>query len=615
MPGAGVEAAVLTGAAEQRILIGNRRLFREHEIATTPAVESALARLDEAGQTALLVAVAGQVVGVIGARDRVRPEAHDILHDLKHLGLKDLTILTGDRPAPAGAVARRVHIKQVEAELTPADKAEWVARRQHEGRVVAMVGDGINDTLALATADVGLALGGVGTDIAAEAGSIILMGDPLEPLPETIRLARRTVRVIRQNILLFAFGLNGLAIGLAGLRLLGPVAAAIVHQVGSTLVLLNAIRLLGFERWGEFGLARGLGRFASACRRCHPAAVSRWAWAQRRTLAAAVAVTALLAYLASGIVVIRAEEVGIVQRWGRYHRPLLAPGLHVRWPLPCERVTKAEPERVRVDRIGLSAAAPAARGSIAWNATHGARRDESALYFTGDENLVELAAVVEYRLTNEGVLDALFGVSSVESSVHAAAEASLRDVLSRTPLEAILVSRRHGFEEEVAGGLKERLAVAGLHAAVDRVRVIDAHPPREVVPAYRDVSAAVSDVERFRNDAEAFAAERHWSAMAQARQLRDSAQAAAQRLQSRAEGDRQAFLARQAASVPQPGLTQFRLFWDTLATAYAGCPKLILDPRAAGRRHVWLADPEGLVLGRLARAAPAFTGNNDEPDD
>ncbi len=141
--------------------------------------------------------------------------------------------------------------------------------------------------------------------------------------------------------------------------------------------------------------------------------------------------------------------------------------------------------------------------------------------------------------------------------------------------------------------------------AVDHVRVVDAHPPREVVPAYRDVSAAVSDVERFRNDAEAFAAEQRWAAKAEAAARRDLADAESARLKARAEGDRKAFLARQPAHAERPDLTEFRLLWDTLGATYAGRPKVILDPRAAGRRHLWLADPERFNLARPLAAEPA----------
>ncbi|HEX8199772.1 MAG TPA: cation-translocating P-type ATPase, partial [Isosphaeraceae bacterium] len=316
-PGAGVSARVRDDGGEHAVLVGNLRLVRELGVAVPAEVEAALQGLEDAGQTSLLVAVDGRVAGALGARDRVRPEAHDVVHDLKHLGIKDLTILTGDRPAPAQAVAKTVHIKQVEAELTPAAKAEWVHRRQHEGRVVAMVGDGINDAPALALADVGLALGGVGTDIAAEAGSVILMGEPLEPLPGAIRLARQAVRVIRQNILLFAFGLNGLAVLLAGLRLLGPVGAAIFHQVGSLLVLLNAVRLLGFERWGELRAVRAAGRVVDVCRHCRPASVAAWIGTHRRGVIGTLAALAGLAYLGSGITIIAPEQVGVLRRWGR----------------------------------------------------------------------------------------------------------------------------------------------------------------------------------------------------------------------------------------------------------------------------------------------------------
>ncbi len=377
-PGAGVSARLDEG----EILVGNRRLCRERSVEVPEAIEAALKRLDEAGQTALIVAVDGHAVGAIGARDRVRREAHDVVHDLKHLGLKDQTILTGDRPSPARAVAKKVHLKAVEAELTPGDKAEWVQRRKAEGRVVAMIGDGINDAPALALADVGIAIAGVGSDLAAEAGSIVLLGDPLTPLPGAIALSRQTVRVIRQNILIFAFGLNALAVILAGLRVLGPVGAAIFHQIGSLLVLLNALRLLGFDS----RFSRGFGRFVGACRGCRPSALGTWAYRKRRPILATLASLAVLAYLGSGIVAIGPEQVGALRRSGRYVPPLLEPGLHFRLPPPWEVVTLVEPDRARVARVGLST--PSGSGPLAWNATHGTRRADEALFLTGDEDLV-----------------------------------------------------------------------------------------------------------------------------------------------------------------------------------------------------------------------------------
>jgi Cu+-exporting ATPase len=623
-PGAGVAARVRDdggpesgpGGMPRQVLVGNLRLFRERGIVVEAEVEEVLKKLDDVGQTALLVAVDGVVAGVLGARDKVRREAHDVIHDLKHLGLRDLTILTGDRLAPAKAVAKKVHVKQVEAELTPADKAEWVHRRQHEGRVVAMLGDGINDAPALAMADAGIALGGVGADIAAEAGSVILMGEPLEPLPETIRLARQTMRIIRQNILVFAFGLNGLAIVLAAFRVLGPVAAAITHQIGSLLVLLNAIRLLGFERWEQSGPVRAARGLLETCRRCRPSDLSTWAWAHRRALLRVGVCAVVLAYLGSGITVIGPDQVGVLRRFGRFQEPLLEPGLHIRLPVPMEMVTKIEPELVRVARIGPVGAAPtlSARGPIAWNATHGARRDEAALFFTGDENLVELACVVEYRYTTPGAAALLFGAAAIEPTVAAVAEGVFREAVGRTLLEDLLVADRRGFEADVHRRLQARLWGAGLKVGIDRVRVVDAHPPREVVPAYRDAAAAVSDAARYRNEAEAYAAEQHWSALAEAQGRRDAAATRAEQLRNRARGEQQAFLARVSAHAARPDLTEFRLLWDTLAAAYVDRPKLILDPHAGGHRHVWLADPERIGLGRALLQAPAESAG-PEPED
>src|SRR5262249_41441484 len=209
-------------------------------------------------------------------------------------------ILTGDRAPAAALVAKKTHIKHVEAELLPVGKADWVRDRQAAGRRVAMVGDGINDAPALAQAAVGLALGGVGADMAAEAGARILLGEPLKVLPDLVKLSRATVAVIRQNILGFAFGLNAVAMGSAALGVLGPVPAAILHQAGSLLVLLNAMRLLAFGDWRESAPIRRLREVGRRVRRLDERldlghafehALRRW-----RFIVGAAAAMLLLAY-------------------------------------------------------------------------------------------------------------------------------------------------------------------------------------------------------------------------------------------------------------------------------------------------------------------------------
>jgi len=420
------------------------------------------------------------------------------------------------------------------------------------------------------------------------------MGDPLTVLPETIRLARHTVRIIHQNILLFAFGLNAIAVVFAGLRVLGPVAAAIFHQIGSLLVLLNAIRILGFERWQTLGFVRSLVPVVSACRNCRPSMILDGLWRNRRTVLRAAVGLGALFYLTSGITIIGPDQVGLLRRFGRYQGPLLRPGLHVRMPAPIESVIAVEPDRSRVARVGLTAPISKASKPVAWGASHGERRDDSALFFTGDENMVELAGVVEYHYDEARLPDLMFKVADVDLATAAAAEGVFRQETGRTALEAILVAARRGFEVELARRLQERLDDSGLAVIVDRLRIVDAHPPREVVPAYRDVSTAVSDAERSLNQARAAAAQRRSSAQAEAEAIRDAAKTRAAQLVAGRLGEKGAFLAKAAAHGSQPALTECRLLWNTMATTLAGRPKLILDQRVAGRRHLWLADPERL---------------------
>src|SRR5262249_53084322 len=176
-----------------------RRLLEEEGIALPSEVLPLLEKLDRTGQTALLVARDSVVLGVLGARDAVRPEAAEVIGQLQRLGIRDIALMTGDRSAAARAGGSAVGTTRVHAELLPEEKARLVGELQgpHEKarRRVAMVGDGINDAPALACADVGLALGS-GTDVAAEAGDIVLMGAPLKPLPLLLKLSRETVRII-----------------------------------------------------------------------------------------------------------------------------------------------------------------------------------------------------------------------------------------------------------------------------------------------------------------------------------------------------------------------------------------------------------------------------------
>ncbi len=305
LPGAGVQARCASkNGPPAHVRVGNRRFLAEAGIGLDPATEKILDDLDHEGQTSLIVAVDGAIAGVIGVRDAIRAEAHDVVHDLRHQKIREIAVLTGDREPPARAVAKQVHADVVLAELLPADKARWIEERRQAGRRVAMVGDGINDAPALAGADVGIALGGVGADLAAEAGDLVLLGEPLRVLPELVRLSRTTVRIIRQNIIGFAFGLNAVAMVSATFGLLGPVAAAILHQAGSLVVLLNSMRLLVFGDWASvppIRQLRDLGAYISRIDdRIDLDRAWRFASARRHVAIVVLAFLVFLGYAASG---------------------------------------------------------------------------------------------------------------------------------------------------------------------------------------------------------------------------------------------------------------------------------------------------------------------------
>ena len=182
-------------------------------------------------------------LGVLGIADRPRPTASAMLDSLHRLGVKTVVMLTGDDRRTAQAIAREVGISDVRAELLPEQKLDHIRQLQRDGHVVAMVGDGINDAPALAAADIGIAMGAAGTDVAIETADIALMADDLLKIPEAIGLSKATLRNIRQNVSIALLTVGSLLAGV----LLGQVHMAggmFIHELSVLVVVLNGMRLL-----------------------------------------------------------------------------------------------------------------------------------------------------------------------------------------------------------------------------------------------------------------------------------------------------------------------------------------------------------------------------------
>ena len=230
--------------AGQVWILGSRRLLLEQGITFSEDQEQRLALLEQEGKTVLTLARSGCVVGVLAVADTIRTGVASALAEVRHLGIRRIVLLTGDNERVATAIARAASITEVEANLLPEDKIATVKRLQAEGRCVLMIGDGINDAPALTQANVGMAMGGIGTAVAQEAAEVALLRDDWRAVPEAIRLGRRTYRTIRQNIF-FGIGFTMLVMGLAATSLIGPIIAAASQSVPDVAVALNASRLLG----------------------------------------------------------------------------------------------------------------------------------------------------------------------------------------------------------------------------------------------------------------------------------------------------------------------------------------------------------------------------------
>jgi heavy metal translocating P-type ATPase len=237
---------VVAHASEQKILLGNRRLLADHHVALSPEEEEYLAQKESSGETCLLLAENKRFLGVLSVADVLREGTAGAIATLRKAGINKIVMLTGDNSRTAAAIASLAGINDFAADQLPEDKVNTVKRLKEQYKV-AVVGDGINDAPALATADLGIAMGVIGSDAAIEVADVALLGDDLVQATQAILLSRKALRVIKANIYAFSLGLNIVGMYLAIYGAVGPVMAALLHNLASLIVVINSTQLIRYR--------------------------------------------------------------------------------------------------------------------------------------------------------------------------------------------------------------------------------------------------------------------------------------------------------------------------------------------------------------------------------
>jgi len=619
LPGRGAECVV----DGEMIRAGSAAFLIESGVT---GFEPLLEEADRLGATAVLVAADQRLCGAILLRDRIREGAREAVDGLRNLGIAQQAMLTGDRRRAAEVMAREVGIAVVEAELLPEQKLDYVRHAMAQGRQVAMTGDGLNDAPALAAAHLGIAVAGA-SDITAEAADVVYMPHSLEKLPKLFEVSRKAVATAWQNIIVFAGLVNFTAVGLAAAGVLGPVGAVVTHQLSSLFVMLNSLRLLRVERADR--VERGpqqIPVWLSAPRlfalqlfdrvRFAAPMMLEWLSDRRRELVkpAVVCVAALIAF--SGFYMLGPDEAGVIERFGRKIPPLRSPGLHYKLPWPIERLTRVSATRVRAVEIGFRSGRvePSAEPpTYEWNVQHRAGRfqskPEESLMLSGDLNMIEVNAVIHYRLRKPD--DFLFRQLDGDATVRSAAESILQSVTSSSALDQVLTSGRPALEARVLSELQQRLDRYEAGIEVLGARLLDVHPSVEVVDAFREVSAAFEEKNRLINESEGYRNEQVALARGNAHATVVNAAGYSSGRKNRSEGDASRFVQSQEASLTAPALTETRLFLESMEQILPGKRKMIVDA-SKGRRSLFLIE-DGMEL--TPAAIPAIVPERGRPPD
>ncbi|MGI6129978.1 MAG: heavy metal translocating P-type ATPase [bacterium] len=230
----------------QQVAVGTPRLMAELGVAVDQEATERLQDEEARGRTAVLVAVDKKIAGAVFLADTPRPEAYRLVAQLKRSGIRKVVMLTGDNARTAEAISTELNLDEFYAEMLPEDKVNVIKKLRQGGQIVAMVGDGINDAPALASADVGIAMGAAGTDVALETADLVLMADRLDKLPYAISLSRATLGNIKQNVVFAIVVVVALLAGVLGQTVV-LASGMLVHEASVLLVIINAMRLLGYR--------------------------------------------------------------------------------------------------------------------------------------------------------------------------------------------------------------------------------------------------------------------------------------------------------------------------------------------------------------------------------
>jgi len=245
----------------KKILVGKNKFLKDKGIRIAEHIERAVSEQTEQGRTAILVANDNKPVGLIAIADEIRPETPHAIASLKAMGIKKITMLTGDNHKVAKAVAEEIGVDDFQAELLPEQKLQFVKKLQEQGRLVGMIGDGINDAPALALADVGIAMGAAGTDVAVETADVTLMNDDISRVVNFMGMSRKVLLRIKLNIL-FSILYNVIGLMLASFGMLTPVLAVIFQEAGCVTVVFCSTLLL-WSKTGPLLKNDNAGRFSA----------------------------------------------------------------------------------------------------------------------------------------------------------------------------------------------------------------------------------------------------------------------------------------------------------------------------------------------------------------